>query len=394
MRRMSHDVARRIALAAQGFADRRPAGRVDRRHFRRVFHRTGLLQLDSVNVLARSHYLTMFARLGPYDRAALDEYTARSGEIFEYWGHEASLLPVEQHRLLQWRMDEREPWHSIQDVLREHPDYVDRVYDEIAEHGPRTVGELADPGARSGPWWGHNKGKIALEWLFTKGKLTAYRNANFARIYDLPEGVIAPEHLDGPIPDRETAHRELLLLAARHHGIGTVSDLADYYRLHVPTVRDMVQELTAGGHLVEVEVHGWREPAFLHPEARRPHRVQGAALLSPFDSLIWNRDRTERIFAMRYRIEVYVPRPDRVHGYYVLPFLLDGRLVARVDLKADRKQGALLVRAAHLEPGADEPRVAGALADEAHTMAGWLDLGEVKVADRGNLAAALRQAVR
>ncbi len=392
MRRMSHDVARKIALAAQGFADPRPAGRIDRRHFRRMFRQVGLLQLDSVNVVARAHYLTTFARLGPYDPVALDAYTARSGEIFEYWGHEASLLPVERHRLFRWRMAEREPWHRIQDVLEKHPDYLDLVYDEIATHGPRSVGELADPGARRGPWWGHNKGKTTLEWLFSKGRLTAYRTANFTRVYDLPERVIAAAHLDGEIPDRDTAHRELLLLAARHHGIGTADDLADYYRLHAPSARPVVQELAAGGHLVEVEVDGWRQPAYLHPEARRPHAVTGAALLCPFDSLIWKRDRTERIFGMRYRIEVYVPKPDRVYGYYVLPFLLDGRLVARVDLKADRAGGALLIRAAHLEPGADPGRVAPALIAEARTMAGWLGLDDVAVGTTGDLAPALRGA--
>jgi len=392
VRRMSHHVARKIALAAQGFADPRPAGRIDRRHFRRLFRQVGLLQLDSVNVVARAHYLTAFARLGPYDPAALDAYTAGSGEIFEYWAHEASLLPVERHPLLRWRMEERKPWHRIQDVLAKHPDYLDVVYDEIATHGPRTVGELDDPGERSGPWWGHNKGKVTLEWLFSKGRLTAYRTANFTRVYDLPERVIPAVHLDAATPDRGTAHRELLLLAARHHGIGTAADLADYYRLHLPTSRKLLHELAGAGHLVEVDVAGWRHPAYLHPEARRPRHVTGAALLCPFDSLIWKRDRTERIFGMRYRIEVYVPQPKRVHGYYVLPFLLDGQLVARVDLKADRAGGALLVRAAHLEDGADPGRVAPALVAEARTMADWLGLDDVAVGTTGNLAAALRRA--
>ena len=390
MRTLNNNQARRIALAAQGLARPRPTGRVDRRHFRRVIGDIGLLQLDSVNVLQRSHYLPMWSRLGPYSIEALDEYTARSGEMFEYWGHVASLLPVELYPLLRWRMDEIEAGPRTQRIMRDHPEYIEMVYEEIAARGPLTVSDLSDPGARTGAWWGHGKGKIALDWLFSKGKVTAYRNGSFGRLYDLPERVIPAQHLNAPRLERIEAFRQLLLLSARHHGVGTATDLADYYRLHRPTARQVLTELSAGGELEEVEVEGWLHPAYLHPAARLPRRATGTTLLSPFDSLIWERDRTERVFGFLYRIEIYVPEPDRVYGYYVLPFLLDGELVARVDLKANRKEGKLLVRAAHIEPGHDRGRVAEALAAELEEMGHWLGLDEVVLGQRGNLAGALR----
>lgn len=392
MRQLSNSQARRIALAAQGFSDPRPQGRVDRRHFRRVINRIGLLQLDSVNVLQRSHYLPVWSRLGPYPMDALDEFTARSGEMFEYWGHVASLLPVEVHRLLRWRMEELEPWRRIKDMIGGHPDYVPSVLAEIAERGPLSVSDLSDPGARSGPWWGHGKGKTALDWLFSKGQITAYRTKNFGRLYDLPENVIAAEYLDSPTPAKDEALRELLLLSARHHGVGTSTDLADYYRLNKPRARRVVAELVREGELEEVEVEGWSRPAFLHPKAKLPRRIKAAALLSPFDPVVWERDRAERLFAFHYRIEIYVPEPDRIYGYYVLPFLMDDRLVGRVDLKADRKNGVLRVRGSYHEEHAAPAEVAARLAPELAAMSEWLGLGEVNVAGRGNLAASLAAA--
>jgi uncharacterized protein YcaQ len=393
VRRLSIESARRIALGAQGFADGRPQGRVDVRHFRRVMGRIGLLQLDSVNVVSRSHYLPMFARLGAYDRTALDRYTSRSGEVFEYWAHEASLVPSEHHRLFRWRMEGMHAWQRIRGLAEDHPEYVEQVYREVEQRGPLSVSDLADGGERTGPWWGYAPGKDALEWLFTKGRVTAYRGPHFRRIYDLPERVIPAEHYNSTAPGKEEAYRELLLLAARHHGVGTPRDLADYHRLHIPTARPVLDDLAGAGALEEVEVSGWRGPVYLHPEARRPRRISGSALLSPFDSLIWERERAERLFDFRYRIEIYVPKEKRVHGYYVLPYLLDGELVARVDLKAHRKEGFLEVRAAHLEPGQDARRVAAAVAIDLESMAGWLDLQEVKVARNGDLSAALREAV-
>jgi uncharacterized protein YcaQ len=389
MRRLSRDQARRIALAAQGLAEPRPGGRIDRRHFRRVLGRIGVLQLDSVNVLQRSHYLPVWSRLGAYSIDSLDRFTARSGEMYEYWGHVASLLPVARYPLFRWRMDATTPGPRVQRVIEDHPDYIEMVFDEIARHGPLTVSDLSDPGARTGPWWGHGKGKTALDWLFSKGRIAAYRNGNFGRLYDLPDRVIAAEYLKAPAPDRIDAFRELLLLAARHHGVGTATDLGDYYRLHMPLVRSLLEELANAKALHRVEVAGWDQPAYLHPEARLPRRTAGAALLSPFDSLIWERDRTERIFGFHYRIEIYVPAPQRVYGYYVLPFLLDGELVGRVDLKADRKTGTLVARGVYHEKGRDPRRVATALADELVGMCEWLGLGAVRVERNGNLAGEL-----
>lgn len=382
-----------MALAAQGFTDPKPAGRVDVRHFRRVMKRVGVLQLDSVNVVSRSHYLPVLARLGPYPRDALDRYTARSGELFEYWGHVASLLPSDQHRLFRWRMREMKPWRSIRTLAEEHPEYVEQVYRAVADRGPLRTRDLEDGGSRTGPWWGYARGKHALEWLFARGRITAYRDGNFHRLYDLPERVLPAHHLAAETVDRDTAHRELLLLAARHHGVGTAGDFADYYRLNVPASRAAVADLADAGELEEVEVEGWKGPVYRHPEARAPRRVTGSALLSPFDSLIWKRDRTERLFGFRYRIEIYVPEAKRVHGYYVLPYLFDGELVARVDLKAHRGDGFLEVRGAFIEPDADPAAVARFLGSDLESMAAWLELDDVRVARHGNLAGALRRAL-
>jgi hypothetical protein len=389
MTRITSDAARRIALGAQGLARRPTAGGRDRRHFRRLFDRIGLLQLDSVNVVARSHYLPALARLGRYPREALDRYTSHSGEVFEYWGHEASLLPVAVYPLLRWRMDEFTPWGRIRKVMEDHPGYIEDVYQEIAERGPLTVGELSDPGARTGPWWGHGRGRSAVDWLFAGGRITATRDHRFGRVYDLSERVIPSDLREAdPLPAVE-AQRRLLELAARHHGIGTVADLADYYRLHVPTARALLGELAAEGRLEVVDVAGWRGPVYLHPQAAQPRRIEGAALLSPFDPLVWRRERAERLFGFHYRIEIYVPQQLRVHGYYVMPFLLDGRLVARVDLKAHRRTGVLEVRGAHAEQGVDRVAVAQALAGSLAELAAWLDLDDLVVRRRGDLGGPL-----
>lgn len=390
MRQLKLDQARRIALAAQGFAESRPRGRIDRRHFRRVIDRIGLLQLDSVNVLERSHYLPMWSRLGAYSKNALDEYTARSGEMFEYWGHVASLLPVETYPLFRWRMNEMTPGPRTRAILDDHPEYLESVLAEIGEHGPLTVSDLSDPGARTGPWWGHGKGKVALDWLFSKGFITAYRNGNFGRLYDLPERVIPDEHLNAPALPKEEAFRELLLLSARHHGVGTLGDLADYYRLNKVIAREIMTDIIASGELAEVEVEGWDQPAILDPAAKLPRQIDAATLLTPFDPVVWERDRAERLFGFFYRIEIYVPEPDRVYGYYVLPFLMGDTLVGRVDLKSDRKNSVLVVRGAYHEPGADPDEVAARLAPELEAMSRWLGLGDVDVAANGNLAPVLR----
>lgn len=386
------DQARRIALAAQGFAAGRPQGSVGVRHFRAVLGRVGLVQLDSVNVLARAHYLPFFSRLGPYRREALDRWAWGSGELFEYWGHEASLIPIDRHPLFRHRMAGGWHWPGIERLGREHPGFVEQVLDEVHRRGPLRVGDLEDDHRPAGGWWEWGKAKLALEWLFLTGRLTVSHRTHFTRYYDLPERV-HPAALEAPTPPDDAARAELLMLAAAHHGIGTAADLADYYRIRPATARPLLAALAAAGRLEEVEVEGWKGPVYRHPEARLPRRVEGAALLSPFDPLVWNRDRAERLFGFRYRIEIYVPEHKRTHGYYVLPFLLDGGLVARVDLKADRGTGALVVRGAYLEAGHDRARVAGALATELATMAGWLGLGEVRVEPRGDLAGTLGAAV-
>ncbi|MCH8992436.1 MAG: YcaQ family DNA glycosylase, partial [Acidobacteria bacterium] len=394
MRTLTQNQARRLALGAQGFSEQRPGGRIDVRHFRKVLATVGVLQLDTVNVLVRAHYLPLFSRLGSYDRAALDRWTTGSGELFEYWGHMASLLPTPLYPRFRWRMQAHadEPWGSVRKILAERPEYIDGVLDEVRQRGPLTVGDLDDPGERGGPWWGYQPGKHALEWLFACGLVSAYRTANFSRLYDLPERVIAEEALSADAPDRIEAFRMLLMDAGRHLAVGTAADLADYHRLHVPTARKVIADLAAAGDLEPVAVDGWGRPAFVHPEAVLPRRAVGTALLSPFDSLIFNRDRVERLFDFHYRIEIYVPKPKRQYGYYVLPFLLDGELVGRVDLKADRKAGKLHAKGVFVEEGLDERRVAGELADELRLMSEWLELDGVRVGRRGNLANALRSA--
>ncbi|HKY66110.1 MAG TPA: crosslink repair DNA glycosylase YcaQ family protein, partial [Acidimicrobiales bacterium] len=341
--------ARRIALSAQGFTERRPTGRVDSRHFRKVLARLGTVQLDSVNVLTRSHEIVFFARLGPYDRAALSRWLWGSREVFEYWGHEASLHPMARHPLLRWRMEYEHQWKGIRDVARDNPDMVARALAEIRADGPLTIGELEvhqQAPRREASWWGWGDGKRVVEALFYAGEITAIRQNGFTRSYLVPEQWIPAEVLAAPTPAPDDAMKDLLEVAARAHGVGTARDLADYYRIKVPTATRLLPEMVADGRLVPVRVEGWKQPAYLHPDAHRPaRRLRARALLSPFDSLIWERDRTERLFDVRYRIEIYVPQPKRVHGYYVLPFLLDERLVGRVDLKADRQAGVLRVRA-------------------------------------------------
>ena len=398
--RLTVTQARRIALAAQGFNDRRPPGRIDVRHIRRTIDRVGVLQIDSVNVLVRSYELPLFSRLGPYPRSVLTDLVERRRELFEYWAHEASFAPVELHPLLRWRMEAAagHAWGVVRRLQQDLPDYVAKVYAEVSERGPISAAELADGGQKSGPWWGWSKGKAALEWLFWAGDLTsAGRGPNFERRYDLPERVLPREVIDAPTPTIEDAHRQLLLRAARHHGVGTARDLADYFRIKVPVARPRLLELVEQGALLPVRIEGWRDIAYLHPDAARPRRVHARALLSPFDSLVWERSRAERLFGVKIRIELYTPAEKRVHGYYVLPFLLGEDIVARVDLKSDRKNGRLLVQSAWIDPAHAASVAAEAitpeLADELRLMAGWLGLNDITVARKGDLAAALRRAI-
>jgi uncharacterized protein YcaQ len=395
--KVSQAEARRIALAAQGLARPRPA-RADRRALRGLVDRLGVVQIDSVNVLVRSHYLPAWSRLGAYDRSALDALAHEAPRtMFEYWGHEASLLPVAAQPLFRWRMAraEHDAWGRMKRIARQRPELVRDVLAIVRERGPIAASdiELAEKKKkRNGGWWGWSETKVAIEWLFWSGQVTSARRRGFERLYDLPERVIPSAILATTTPSEADAQRELVAVAARALGIASEADLRDYFRLPLPGARRAVAELVEAGELVAATVEGWRKPAYLHRDADVPARVDPdrLALLSPFDSLIWFRDRTERLFGMRYRIEIYVPAPKRVHGYYVLPLLAGDRLVARVDLKADRGSGALRVQAAHGEPGTPAARSAGALARELAGLASWLGLERVEVTSKGDLAAALR----
>jgi uncharacterized protein len=398
LRSLSDAQARRLAIGAQGLTGTRPTTEPDRRHLRRVLRHTGLLQIDSVNVLARAHYLPAFSRLGPYSQDLVDRAAFTHREMFEYWGHEAALLPVELHPLMRWRMTRWEgrlmDWPRLAKVARERPGYVESVFDEVVARGPVSAGEVAEDEKRGTEEWGWNwtAAKTALEYLFYVGRITTGTRRNFERLYDLPSRVLPAAILDLPTPDEATAHRELLLLAARFHGVGTLEDLADYFRISNPDARPRVAELVEDGRLEQVQVRGWTKPAYTLPDVIVPRRMAGSALLVPFDPLVWARDRTERMFGFRYRIEIYVPAHKRVYGYYVLPFLLGDALVARVDLKADRALRVLRVQSAWAEPDAP-PQTAEALAAELALMARWLELDDIVVEPRGDLAPALSAAV-
>lgn len=383
---MTTDQARRYTLAAQGFNEGRPDGRVDVRHFRKVLGHLGLVQLDSVNVFSRTHYLPFFSRIGRFDRDSLNHWIWDSGELFEYWGHEASILPVEDHRLFRWRMNRPMAWKRYLQLQEDHPGYIEDVYEQVAERGPLQTRDLAAPGERDArAMWGWNNGKVALEALFLQGRVTTSHRPNFVRMYDLTERVIDSKHLDSSEPSQDEAISELLVKSAASLGVGTADDIADYYRISMPAARPLIRRLVEGGALVEVEVDGWEKPAFLHPDASLPRKARGTALLSPFDNLIWYRPRVERLWNFRYRIEIYVPETKREFGYYVLPFLMNGRLVARVDLKTDRRDDVLKVQGAFAEPDVDKKAVGRALGRELQLIVEWLDLQDVFVARNGDL---------
>ncbi len=376
--------ARRIFLAAQGFGARHPEP-VRAAHLRRTVDRLGLFQIDSVNVLARMHYLPAFSRLGGYDRALLERDAwgpKRHRRLFEYWAHEASLLPMDVHPLLRWRMARAERgeigWQGLRRFAGERRGEAEAVLARIAAEGPLAASDFEK--GRSG-WWEWGAAKQALEWLFWSGKITtATRRASFERVYDVPERVIPPDVLALPTPDAETAQQALIEHSARALGVATAVDLRDYFRLRPGEGDPAIAALEEAGVLVPVRVQGWSQKAWLHREARMPRRVPGAALLAPFDPLVWERSRTERLFGFRYRIEIYVPADKRTHGYFVLPFLLDEALVARVDLKADRQNGRLLAHRVTLEPGAPTETMER-LGLELDRMAAWLGLGEVRVGE-------------
>jgi uncharacterized protein len=385
--------ARAITLAAQGFAAR-PA-RTGAPALRALIDRLRVVQLDSVNILQRSHYLPAWSRLGAYDTAELDRMSQQTPRtVFEYWGHEASLLPVEAQPLFRWRMKRagEHAWKRIREIRRRRS-FVARVLGAVRDRGPIRVGEIESTQPKKSGWWEWSDVKIAIEWLFWSGQVTSARRRGFERLYDLPERVLPPDVIAAPTPPERDAVRSLIERGARALGIGTAVDLRDYFRIPTALAAPAIAELVEEGLLVPAHVDGWNKPAFLHRDAKpAPIDPVRAALVSPFDSLVWCRDRTERLFGMRYRIELYTPAEQRVYGYYVLPFLLGDALVARVDLKADRASRVLRVLAVHAEPRA--PReTATALAGELAAMATWLGLDRVDVAKRGTLATKLAAAL-
>ncbi len=381
--------ARRIALAAQGFGRPRPAS-VGTRQLNSAIDRLGLLQLDSVNVFERSHYLPLFARLGAYDKAQLDALTfARKGRYIEYWAHEAAIIPVESWPLFRWKMAAlRARYSSIAGGwVESNPAMLDWLRAELAEKGPLAASQIEhDAGARKGPWWGWSEVKTGLEYLFMFGEVVTAGRTRFERTYALADAVLPTHILDAEVP-KDEAIRRLMSVSAAAHGIGTLSDLADYFRLKQEPAKAAVHDLVDAGELIPVTVAGWNRPAWLHRDARMPRRIETTALLSPFDPVVWQRGRAERMFGFHYRIEIYTPPGKRVFGYYTLPVLIDDRLVGRVDLKSDRQNRVLRVQAAWTEPGAPQ-QTAARLAAVLRETAAWQGLDGVEVMGRGDLAGA------
>lgn len=401
--------ARRLAIASQGFGGRPAKPTLD--HVRKLANTIHAFQIDSVNVLARAHYVPAFARLGPYKTSIIDTLAYQRRELFEYWGHAACLLPVSLYPIVRYRMRGDEAREYMQ---TERGAGLARAYADVAERGPLTAAELTEPGQRAGKWWGWGDGKARLEYLYDAGLVAIAGRRGFERMYDSTERVIPRSALEAPAPPRDEAKKQLICLGAAAYGVGTLKDVVNYFnvddwrdrlpagpwwerngeRRSKSVAKRLVAELVEEGRLLPASVEGWSEPAYLAPGARVPPKVDARALVAPFDSLVWERDRIDRLFGMQYSIEIYTPEAKRVYGYYVFPFLLGDTLVGRCDLKADRQRKVLMVRTAHLEPGQNAVRVARALADELELVRTWLELDRIEVGRRGKLAASLRKAVR
>lgn len=397
MKTISNSAARRIALAAQGFDSSHRSAKPTWSALARTIDRIQLLQIDSVNVLVRSHYLPLFARHGNYDRATLDKRSleSKNRQLFECWAHEASLVPLSLHHLMRWRMHRARKGDGIYAQMdrftAEEPEFLKQTLAHVERNGPTRVRDIPDTGKGAGGWWGWSKGKLALETLFDQGLVTASKRESFERIYDIPERVIPANILARETPPEREVFRELTARAATALGIATEIDLRDYFRLPIAEARTALADCLADGSIIPVTVEGWKQPAYRHRETRLPRVAGGIALLSPFDPICWNRARAERLFYFHYRIELYTPQEKRKFGYYVLPFLNGDQLVGRVCLKADRENSTLLVNASHHETEVDPVATAKALAPELRLMADWLGLGDVKIARSGNLAATLRK---
>ena len=376
--------ARKLAVAAQGFDTPRPQTKATQRQVDAIIARLGVLQIDSVNVLVRSQELPLFARLGNHNRNAIPKAT-EAKKIFEYWGHEAAHLPVSLHPLFRWKMNAARTgkvthW-GLTSFYEENKAFVKRTLKHVEKNGPTTSRELSTRTEKKGTWWDWDEAKVALEYLFLTGQLMSRgRGSDFARIYDTPERVLPRHVLDAPTPSEDNARKQLLVRSAIAQGVATVSDLADYYRQKPAAVRPLIAELVEEGELRAVAVDGWTEKAFVHRNAKLSKQLHATALLSPFDSLVWCRPRNERLFNFHYRIEIYTPKEKRKFGYYVLPFMMNGELVGRVDLKGDRGNSTLLVNSVHVEKGVKRSAISDALNTELHTMANWLGLEQVQIA--------------
>ena len=375
--------ARRIALAAQGFDTARPKTKATQRHVDALIARLCVIQIDSVNVLVRSQELPLFARLGNHDRNAILKAT-EAQKIFEYWGHEAAHLPVDLHPLFRWKMNAARTgkvthW-GLTSFYEENKAFVKRTLKHVTTNGPTTSRELSTRTEKKGTWWDWDEAKVALEYLFLTGQLMSRgRGADFARIYDTPERVLPQRVFDAATPSERDARKQLLVRSAIAQGVATASDLADYYRQKPAAVKPLIAELVDEGELRAVAVDGWTEKAFVHRDAKLPKQLHATALLSPFDSLVWCRPRNERLFNFHYRIEIYTPKEKRKFGYYVLPFMMDGEMVGRVDLKADRASGVLQAHSVHTEKGVKRSSINDALNAELRAMATWLQLDRVQI---------------
>ena len=376
--------ARRIALAAQGFDTARPKTKATQRHVDALISRLGVIQIDSVNVLVRSQELPLFARLGNHDRNAIPKAT-EAQKLFEYWGHEAALLPVDLHPLFRWKMNAARTgkvthW-GLTSFYEENKAFVKRTLKHVTTNGPTTSRELSTRTEKKGTWWDWDEAKVALEYLFLTGQLMSRgRGTDFARIYDTPERVLPQRVFDAATPSERDARKQLLVRSAIAQGVATASDLADYYRQKPAAVKPLIAELVEEGELRAVAVDGWTEKAFVHRDAKLPKQLHATALLSPFDSLVWCRPRNERLFNFHYRIEIYTPKEKRKFGYYVLPFMMDGEMVGRVDLKADRASGVLQAHSVHTEKGVKRSSINDVLNTELRAMATWLQLDQVQIA--------------
>jgi len=396
---MSLDVARRVALGAQGFADPRPSNRVDRRHMHRVMARLRVLQLDSIPVVARTQYMPFHSRLGPYEASLLDEIAYREDAWFEAWAHEASLLPVSSEPLLRWMRDRARAgatWKHLYETAQREPAYVQSVLDEVRARGEVAGGELSDPRRMAGDasgWGSRSLGSVALDWLYRVGELGVRRRGNFEKVFSPIESIIPAAVLGQPTPTVDDAQRELIIQSVEGLGVGTVADIADYFRLPIREIRALIPSLVEEGRVIPATVKGWNEPAFADPNAKTPRAIAGATALSPFDPVVWKRDRAERLWNFEYRIEIYTPEAKRRWGYYVLPVMVDGHLVARIDVKNDRSTGVLLLKASHAEVGHCTNDSAEHVGEAMRDLARFVGAQSIGVEPRGDMAKLLAKVI-